>query len=167
MKEFYEYGSGDPEEKAIEIFGGLMLGFSGCFLGYKYGEARDEEYAHTTKSLLFPTFSSKGCNTACYWSLPGCLLMADGLVKGREHTKVMPDFIKVDTICSDSMFLSKQKIRISAEKSDFEKTYYTDENGNIELKFEEFLPEPAESDSVLNIIIQYKDMVNSVNVKFR
>ncbi len=164
IKEFYEYGSGDPEEKSIQVLGGLVLGCSGCFLGYKYGLARDEDYI---PSLLFPNPSDEGCKTACLWALPGCILLADGLVKGREYSKAMPDFVKIDTVCMDSMFLVKQKIKVEVEKSDFEKICYTDEYGNIELKFNEILSDPKVADSVLNVIIRYYEMVDTVDVKIK
>lgn len=167
VKEFYEYGSGDPEEKSIQALSGLVLGCSGCVLGYKCGESMDEEYASMTKSLLFPTFSGKGCIAACIFALPGFVMMGDGMNKGREYTKVIPDFVKIDTVCVDSLFLVKQKVKFLAEKVDFEKAYYTDEDGNIELSFDEIIPEPTEADSILNIIIQYEEMVDTLDVRLR
>jgi len=63
------------------------------------------------------------------------------------------------------MFLSKQKIKISVERLDFAKMYYTDEDGNIELKFDEILPEPTDADSVLSIIMRYYELVDTVRVR--
>jgi len=48
-----------------------------------------------------------------------------------------------------------------------EKAYYTDKNGNIKLKFDDIIPEPAEADSVLNLIIQYEELIDTVNVEVK
>lgn len=165
IKEFYEYGSGDSEERSIQALSGLVLCCSGCVLGYKYGESIDEEYASMTKSLLFPTFSGKGCIAACIFALPGFVMMGDGMNKGREYTKVIPDFLKIDTVCVDSVVLMKQKVKILSEKTDSEKEYYTDENGNIQLKINEIISEPAGADSVLELIIRYYELVDTVKVR--
>ena len=50
------------------------------------------------------------------------------------------------------------------ENSDFKKTYWTDKNGNIELKFNEIIPESTVDDSMFNLIIQYEELFDTVNV---
>jgi hypothetical protein len=164
LNDVYGYDSEVVDGESFLTFLGLIGGCYGCYSGYKYGLDRDEDYV---PSLLFPNPSDKGCQTACLWSLPGCLIMfASGLRNGeRSKVKEMPGLIKEDTVCVDSVHLLKQKIKIIVEKSDFQKTYYTDENGNIELKFNEIVPEPTEADSVFNIIIQYKEMAYTVEFK--
>jgi hypothetical protein len=164
VKEIYKYGYGDPEKKTIPAFWGLVVGCAGCFFGYKIGAESDENYV---PSLLFPNPSEQGCAIACLFALPGFVMMADGLRKGNEYTKIIPDYIKIDTVCVDSMLLSKQKIGVSIEEADFEKMYYTDEEGNVNLKFGEIIPEPTESDSILELIIKYEAMVDSVDVRLR
>jgi hypothetical protein len=61
-------------------------------------------------------------------------------------------------------FLIKQKIKVMVENSDFKKTYWTDKNGNIELKFNEIIPESTVDDSMFNLIIQYEELFDTVNV---
>jgi hypothetical protein len=48
---------------------------------------------------------------------------------------------------------------------DFEKEYYTDEYGNVKLKFDEIIPESTEADSVLDLIIRYYELVDTVEVR--
>jgi len=166
LKDFYGYNPGIAEGENFLTFLGLAAGCYGCYSGYKYGLDRDEDY---TPSLLFPTISDKGCQTACLWSLPGCLIMvASGLRNGeRAKVKEMPDFIKEDTICVNSELMSMQKVEISIEELGLEKLYCTDEDGGIELKFDELIPEPREADSILTLIIQYKKMADTVNVEVK
>ena len=76
--------------------------------GYKYGQERDEDY---TPSLLFPTISDKGCQTACLWSLPGFFLMAVDRLGGDEHAKVATDFRTEDTVCA-LMIQRKDKFKL-------------------------------------------------------
>lgn len=164
VKEIYKYGYDDPEKKTIPAFWGFAVGCAGCFFGYKIGAESDEDYV---PSLLFPNPSDEGCAYACLFGLPGFFMMADGMRKGHEYPKVMPDFVKIDTVCVDSIILIKQKIKIAVENLDFEKVYYTDEYGKIELKIDEILPEPTATDSILGLIINYDEMVDSVEVRFR
>lgn len=164
VKEIYKYGSGDLGTKAIPALGGFVIGCAGCFFGYKIGVEMDEDYV---QSLLFPNPSEQGCAFACLFALPGFILMGDNMRQGNEYTKIMPDFFKIDTVCVDSMVLIKQKVKILSEKTDSEKEYYTDEKGNIGLNFDEIIPEPTVADSILNLIIQYEDLVDTVEVKIR
>ena len=82
----------------------------------------------------------------------------------RKVAKTIPIFIKKDTVCINNVVLSKQKIKISIEESDFEKVYYTDKEGSVELKFNEILPKPKKTNFKFKVIIRYEDMVDSVNV---
>ncbi len=95
--------------------------------------------------------------------------LADGLLQKIDSAdvKVKSVNIKMDTICVDSLLLSKEKVKIMFNDTDFEKEYYTDEDGNIELKFSEIVPEPVGADSIINLIIQYEEMVDNVDVKIR
>jgi len=80
---------------------------------------------------------------------------------------VIPAHVRLDTLCVDRVLLSDEKVKIMLENTNFEKLYHTDEDGNVELKISEIIPEPTESDSILNIIIRYEEMVDSVEVKLR
>jgi hypothetical protein len=77
------------------------------------------------------------------------------------------DYIRKNIICKNSTPLRNSEVKIMLKNINSEETYYTDENGIIQLKFEEIIPEPAEADSILNLIIQYKELVDTVNVEFR
>ncbi len=164
LKEVYGYGSVDANAggKGFLAFVGLLAGCYGCYSGYKYGLERDEDY---TPSLLFPNPSDEGCQTACLWSLPGFLLIAIDRLSEDERAKVTSDFIKEDTVCVTGELLSIKKVKIAIEKSNFKKIYYTDEYGNIELGFDEIISEPIEVDSVLNFIIRYYELVDTVEVR--
>lgn len=85
----------------------------------------------------------------------------------NRHKDVKPvfRFMKMDTVRVDSMLLPRQKIKVSVEEADFEEIYWTDEEGNIELRFEEIIPEPADAYSVLRLIIRYEEMVDTVKVR--
>jgi hypothetical protein len=114
-------------------------------------------------------FTDEVLETGCFISSVSCLsglaMIAWGGNSRSPDFKSGRDFIKNDTVCVASESLSKKKIRISIDGSDFEKEYYTDKNGIIQLKFDEIIPEPKEGDSVLNLIIRYEDMADTVEVK--
>jgi hypothetical protein len=61
--------------------------------------------------------------------------------------------------------LRDYKVKIMLENTNSEKTYYTDENGNLELKFDEIIPESTEVDSTFSLIIEYGDLIDTVKVK--
>jgi hypothetical protein len=85
--------------------------------------------------------------------------------KDSKSVKIMPDHVKTNRLCVDSAVVSIDKVKILVENTDFGKIYWTDESGNIELKFNEIVPEPTEADSVFNIIIQYGDLFGAVKVR--
>lgn len=154
LEELYVHGS--EEEGTIMALSGAAIGFGGCIGGFKYAKSGN---------CLYDDRLSEGCAISFVSGLLSIAMMGKGNSLGSEFIKIMPGFIKRDTVCVDSMFLIKQKIKVLVEDSNFEKTYHTDENGNIELKFNEITPKPTAVDSVLNLIIKYGEMVDSVNVK--
>jgi len=144
----------------LPVLGGIVMyvgGLGGCF----YATSQDFDFFPTEERM------EKGCLISGISFFAGLVMSYAGGARGYVVDKAVPDFIKTDTICVDSMILSKQKIKISVEESDFEKSYYTDEDGNIDLKLNEIIPKPSVADSVLNLIIQYEEMVDSVDVKIK
>jgi hypothetical protein len=107
----------------------------------------------------------KTCFISCTSCIAGLGVILAGGTNRREVIKGIPDLVRGDTVCVGSEPLSMQYVNISIKESDFKKEYYTDRNGNVELKIKEIIPDPTEADSVLNLIIQYEEMVDTVNVK--
>jgi len=154
LEELYVHGS----EESADFIGvlGAAIGFGGCIGGYKYAESGN---------CLYDNRFSEGCAISFVSAALGAAMISEGSSQGAEFIKIMPGFIKRDTVCVDSMFLIKQKIKVLVEESNFEKVYYTDEKGNIELKFDEILPEPSEGDSILSLIIRYYELIDTVRVR--
>jgi len=152
------YAHGVEKEGDVMALLGMAIGVGGCIGGYKYAESG---------SCLYDNKFMHGCLMSCASVVLGGVIMNEGSSRGEEFIKVLPGYIKRDTVCVDSMFLIKQKIKVMVENSDFEKYYYTDENGNIELKFDDIIPEPNEADSVFNIIVRYYELADTVNVKIK
>ena len=75
------------------------------------------------------------------------------------------DYIRKNIICKNSTPLRNSEVKIMLKNINSEETYYTDENGIIQLKFEEIIPGPTEKDSIIDIIIQYGDLFDAVKVR--
>ncbi len=146
-------GSGKVD--ILPLLGGLV-GYFGCLGGCYYVKSQD----YLTDKVL---------ETGCFISSISCLAGFTMIVAGSRRSKgaanIKSDFRKADTLCVDSVLLSRQKIKISVEKTGFEEIYWTDRGGNIGLKFDEIIPEPTEADSVLELIIRYEDLADSVKVR--
>ncbi len=91
--------------------------------------------------------------------------ISTGLVDLFRADREKPYYIKKNIICKNSTPLRNDGVKIMLKNTSSEKTYYTDENGIIQLKFDEFIPEPTEADSILNLIIQYEELVDTVKVR--
>lgn len=156
VEELYVHGS----EESADVIGilGAAIGFVGCIGGYKYAESGNCLYDGGERIV-------DGCAISFVSAALGAAIISESGSRGSEFIKIMPGFMKRDTVCLDSIFLIKQKIKVLVEDSDFEETYTTDENGSLELKFGEIIPEPKEADSILSLIIEYGEMVDSVKVK--
>lgn len=152
-----------PGEGDAWIALGFLGGVGGCLGGCYYGlsniswDGSDEEEFDRATLISFAS-----CVT-------GAGMIFAGIERNRKSyrskgSKAMHCFGKGDNICVESVSLSKQKIKISIENSDFEERYWTDEEGNVNLKFEEIIPESTEVDSVLNLIIRYYELVDTVEV---
>lgn len=105
-----------------------------------------------------------------WWYTAGCTLGGLFLIaalssQSRKSDETKLPYVPIDKMCVDSVSLLRQKVMILIEESHFEEIYWTDEEGNIELKFNEVIPEPAEADSILNLIIQYEKMFDTVKVR--
>ena len=150
-------------ERGAWAFLGSFIGIAGCLGGIGYG----------LSDFSLDGYNEEKYDRACLISFASCLAGAGvafvGLPNRKKLAKAIPHtapyFVKGDTVCADSVFLAKEEIKIIVEKTDFEKTYYTDENGNVKLSFEEIIPEPANADSVLSLIIQYYKLVDTVEVR--
>jgi hypothetical protein len=156
LEELYLHGS--EGNKDIMAFSGTAIGFGGCFGGFGYARSADCLYGEDEKVI-------EGCMMSFVSALLGSAMVSEANSQGSEFTKIMPGFVKRDTICVDSIILIKQKIKIMAENSDFEKVYYTDEYGKIDIKINEIFPEATQSDSIINLIIRYYEIVDTVKVK--
>ena len=91
-------------------------------------------------------------------------LSTNGIVQAAGASSIERESYKIDTVCFNSISMSGKKAEVKVENANLEKIYWTDEDGNIELKFNEIIPEPTEADSVLNIIIRYGEMADTVEV---
>jgi hypothetical protein len=61
--------------------------------------------------------------------------------------------------------LRDYEVRIILKNTNSEKIYNTDRKGNLDFKINEIIPEPAEADSVLELIIRYYELVDTVKVR--
>jgi hypothetical protein len=138
------------------ILGGLV-GIGG-FVGGGLYSLSDYNYTYD--------INTGGCWFAAGSCIVGAVMMYAG-TKDSKSVKIMPDHVKIDTICVDGAVLSDDKVDIMIRDKDFEKIYYTNKNGNIELRFDEIITAPGEADSVLDLIIQYEELVDTVNVKIK
>lgn len=136
---------------------GAVIGLGGCFGGVSYGLSNFPEYdeGQYERSMLI-------CFGSCFAGLGVVVL---GGANRREVVKGIPDLIRGDTVCVDSELLSMQYVNILIAELNFEKEYYTDRNGNLELKFDDIIPEPTEADSIINLIIRYYELVDTVKVR--
>ena len=138
------------------ILGGLV-GIGG-FVGGGLYSLSDYNYTYD--------INTGGCWFAAGSCIVGAVMMYAG-AKDSKSVKIMSDHVKTNRLCVDSAVVSIGKVKVIVENSGFEKTYWTDESGNIELKFNEIIPEPTEADSVLSLIVQYEELVDTVNVKIK
>jgi hypothetical protein len=153
-REFSEKGP------VLPLFGamiGIVGGIGGCYYGLH-------------NNISWDGYDKDQFDRGCLISFASCFTGAGMMFMGlpnsskRKAIKAIPDFIKRDTVCIYSMFLIKQKIKVLVEDTDLEKIYLTDDNGNVELKFDEIISEPTDADSILDLIIRYYEMVDTVRV---
>jgi hypothetical protein len=105
----------------------------------------------------------------------GCIALGGGILSSYfilDGFSPYDKFMPVDSYythrnqkCIGSEMLFYGMVQVLTENSEFEKTYYTDANGNVELKLEEILPKTTDADSVLNLIIKYKKMADTIKVR--
>jgi hypothetical protein len=162
VKEIYKYGF-EQEDGSVRgnsnfsISLGLLTGCSGCMIG---GCEWFEEVAMDMKD----GFEASGAIGTIFCWYSSLFFTLDGLRQKREFTKTNPAYIQVDTVCVDSFSVSEEEIKIMVNNTGFESIYFTNNKGDINLKFGEIIPKLIETDSILNIIIYYKEMVDSVEV---
>ncbi len=151
-----EFSRREEKRKAdILVASGMGIIYSGFLGSYYYVKSQD---------YLTDEVFETGCFISSVSCLTGLAMIVWGGNSRSSDINSRRDFIEIDTICVDSMLIPNSEMEISVEKTNFKKTYLTDKNGNLELKFDEIIPEPTEADSVLNLIIKYEDMVDTVEV---
>lgn len=146
------------EEGVIPFLLGSVVAVGGC-----YGGLRCTNLSDWSSSPRW----GEGCIVSAASWAAGLSIMKLGASKGAKFVKIIPNVAQVDTLCVDSTAVSVGKLKVLMGNTNFEKMYWTDKNGDSELKFNEIIPEPAETDSVLNLIIQYKEMVDTVDVEIK
>lgn len=139
----------------LPLLGGL-IGYFGCLGGYYYVKSQD----YLTEENL-----ELGCLISSVSCLTGLVMIVGGDDNNRKVAMDINYFIKRYTVCVDSVPLSKEEVKVVVKNVNFEKKYYTDEKGNIELKFDEMLAEPKKTNFRFKVIIHYEDMVDSVNLR--
>ena len=134
----------------------LLGGFVGCLGGlggclYVLSGEIEENTIFPSEERINQGFLISGIS--CF---TGFVMMVMGRERGYKVAKPIPNYIKKDTVCADSVSLYGEEVKVTINNTDFEEKYLTDEDGGIELKFDEIISEPAETDLVLNLIIQYE-----------
>ena len=94
--ELYEHGSGEVN---IMPLLGAAVGFFGCLGGIYYVRSQDYDILPTEEQM------EVGCLISSLSCLTGFAMILGGSRKGDGSINIMPDFIKTDTICVDSMLL--------------------------------------------------------------
>ena len=154
-----------PGEGDLLIAFGVLGGLGGCLAGCNYGLSSFSWDGSGQEEFDRGTLISF---TSC---AAGLVMMFVGIDRNRKSrckvSRIMPYFEKVDTVCVGSEAVSARQVKILIKMLDFKETYWTDEEGNIKLKFNEIIPDPTEADSVLNLIIRYGEMADTVNVEIR
>ena len=145
----------DNSMSCAQVSIGAVIGGCGCLAGTYFSYM---ELAHVELLDAKTAFEIVSC------IIGGTVLTVDGFRQFHESSKAIPTHIREDTVCIDSVSLSKEEVNILVEKTDFGKIYWTDENGDIELKFNEIIPESTVDDSMFNLIIQYEELFDTVNV---
>jgi hypothetical protein len=161
LKEFYKHGFGRKDT-------GIKINYTKILIGCAIGGCAVLASSMSAYSWMNDPSDDIYLKLAwCYGVLGGITALyfiLDGLV-GFSRPKSEPYYIKKDGICIDSTVTSVDKVKVIVENKNFEKIYYTDEFGNINLKFNEIIPEPAEADSIINLIVRYEEMVDSLKVR--
>lgn len=172
------FGKGSSSKKYVELessasdrlVGCLGVG-GGCTLGaLGMVFAAGPPMIGASEPPEIPVWWTVGCITAAGIGALVAVASASVVSKGNKPLswrkgEKRPDGDYTYVMCSGSNALVNESIEIIVAQSNYEKEYFTDEDGNIELKFDEVIPEPTEADSVLNLIIQYEEMADSVKVR--
>ncbi|MEJ2354853.1 MAG: hypothetical protein P8Y62_03000, partial [candidate division WOR-3 bacterium] len=135
LAEFYE--SERREVGRLKILGGCAI--AGCA-------------ALASAGAMFSWLNDpSGLNFAWFYGIVGGVGTLSFIISGisdlSKSDRAEPYYIKKNVICKNSKPLRDYKVKIMLENTNSEKTYYTDENGNLELKFDEIIPESTEVDS--------------------
>ncbi|MEJ2354854.1 MAG: hypothetical protein P8Y62_03005 [candidate division WOR-3 bacterium] len=137
----------------IEVLGGCSIMGSCCVAGLKAGyDSPDGVPSASVSACLLPI------------GIIGFSIMIDGLPQYVKSIKEMPAYVRLDTLCFARKLFAAEKVKIMLGNTGFIKTYYTDGNSNLEVKFDEIISEPAEADSVLSLIIEYEELADTVEV---
>ncbi len=138
----------------FEVIGGCSIMGSCCVAGFGAGyDSPDGMPSASVSAGLIPV------------GIIGFSIMMDGLPQYVKSIKEIPAHVRLDTLCIGGKLLSDEDVKVVLENSNFERSYYTNEDGNIKLKFDEIIPEPMKTDSMLNLIIRYYELVDTVRVR--
>ncbi|MBN1695700.1 hypothetical protein JW879_09960 [candidate division WOR-3 bacterium] len=128
-------------------------GLTACWLGVSHIDIPFDE----------PVYSMWACGAGL--GLISLYFIIKEFSGSGSYNKIEPYYIRKSQKCIDSKSLFYGKVKVFVEESDFEKIYYTDEEGNIELKINEIIPEPTKADSMINLIIRYYELVDTMEVR--
>jgi hypothetical protein len=161
LEKFYENQSQKESGKRSNYMGACILG--GCMLGI---DALVYGYYGWELSWGYDLSVPEGCLLIGLLPLEivGFVNLYKSSSKYEEFdAKVLP-YALIDKVYMGSAVVSIGKVKVIVENSDFKKIYWTDKNGNIELKFNEIIPESTVDDSMFNLIVQYEELFDTVNV---
>jgi hypothetical protein len=135
------------------IAGCTALGIGWATMSYAYNPYEEFE------TLVAWLGAVGGVGSLCF--------ISSGLADFFKSDKAEPHYIKKNIICKNSTPLRNDEVKIMLRNTSSEKTYYIDKNGIIKLKFDEIIPEPTEADSALSVIIQYENLVDTLDIRLR
>ncbi|MBN1695699.1 hypothetical protein JW879_09955 [candidate division WOR-3 bacterium] len=167
LKEIYksEFQLKDDYARNIRVgnysmLGGCAAAGGGCIAGFLnylfYFDPSDDvnSYFESATYLLAGLIGA-----SCFF--------ANGVLHLVKPYKAAPYYVKDGVICTNSAPLMNEQVKIINKSTDFQKIYYTDEGGDIEFEISKILFEPTEKDTIIELIIQYEEMVDAVDVKIK
>lgn len=162
LKKFYENQSQKEPGKRSNYMGAYILG--GCMLGI---DALVYGYYGWELSWGYDLSVPEGC--LLIGLLPseivGLVYLNKSSSKYEEFDAKVLSYALIDKVYMGSAVVSVDKVKILVENTDFGKIFWTDENGDIELKFDEIFSETVDADSILELIIKYEGLADTVEVK--
>ena len=112
LEEFYVHGS--QVEGDIVYILGAAIGFFGCIGGCNSADSYDCFYGNNEEA-------KKGCLKSCAYVLSAGAIIYQGRSRANEFIKALPGYIKIDTVCVDSIFFDKAENKSYGGKLRFQK----------------------------------------------